>query len=165
MISGNFCDLRQFGTRRCILTTFGHISEKRTRSQPWLLDIEDCTNQPSEDGVIEDREESKRGRKMKKLHFRRFFRPTTNTKGGSTAEASPEHHHRGRRFPCTSYAYVCHRSHTHSSTHMSTHPSTNPYFPPLHIYLCEWLSLLLKLRKIAAAMTTLAATHEERISF
>ena len=48
----------------CIFMNFGHISEKRTRSQPWLLDAKDCTNQYPEDGVIEDLEESERRRKM-----------------------------------------------------------------------------------------------------
>jgi hypothetical protein len=54
--------------------TFGHIFEKRTKSQPWLLDTNECTNQPSEDGDIEDLEELERGRKMMKLPFRQFFR-------------------------------------------------------------------------------------------
>ena len=66
---------------------------------------------------------------MKKLHFRRFFRPTTTTRGGSTAGPPPEHHHMGRRFSCTSCTHVWHSSHTHSATHMSTHP----YSPPPHL--------------------------------
>ena len=66
---------------------------------------------------------------MKKLHFRRFFRPITTIGGGSTAGPPPEHHHMGRRFSCTSCTHVWHSSHTHSATHMSTHP----YSPPPHL--------------------------------
>ena len=115
------------------MTTFGHTSEKRTRSQPWLLDIEDCTNLPSEDVAIEGLEESKKGRKMKKLHFRRFFRPTTTTRGGSTAGPPPEHHHRRRESP-TPAAHMC------MADHIPTHPLTCPlihnslHFPLLSIY-------------------------------
>ena len=97
------------------MTTFGHNSEKRTRSQPWLLDIEDCINLPSEDVAIGSLEESKKGRKMKKLHFRRFFRQTTTTRGGSTAGPQPEHHHRRRDSP-TPAAHMC------GTANISTHP-------------------------------------------
>jgi hypothetical protein len=69
--------------------TFGHTSEKKTRSQPWLLDAKDCTNQPSEDGVIEDVEELEEGRKLMKLPCRRFFRQTTTTIGGTTTGQPP----------------------------------------------------------------------------
>ena len=63
----------------CIFMTFRHTSEKKTRSQPLLLNAKDCTNQPLEDDVIEDLEKSERERKMMKLPFRRFFRQTTTT--------------------------------------------------------------------------------------
>ena len=72
---------------------------------------------------------------MKKLHFRRFFRPTTTTRGGSTAGPPPEHHHIGRRFPCSSCTHVHCRSHIHSASHMPsytplpTYTSTNHFFP------------------------------------
>ena len=69
--------------------TFGHTSEKRTRSQPWLLDAKDCMNQPSEVGAFEALEESEEGRKMMKLPFRRFFRQTTTTIGGTTTGQPP----------------------------------------------------------------------------
>ena len=111
------------------MTTFGHISEKRIRSQPWLLDIEHCINLPSEDVAIGSLEESKRGRKMKKLHFRRFFRQTTTTRGGSTAGPPPEHHHRRRDSP-TPAAHMC------GTANISTHPLTCPLtLIPLHLTL------------------------------
>ena len=108
------------------MSTFGHTSEKRTRSQPWLLDIEDCMNSPSEDVAIEGLEESKKGRKMKKLHFRRFFRQTTTTRGGSTAGPPPEHPHSRRESP-TPAMHMCDTGHT------SIQPSTNPLTCPLTI--------------------------------
>ena len=123
------------------MITFGHTSEKRIRSQPWLLGIEDCTNLPSEDVVIEGLEELKRGRKMKKLHFRRFFRPTTTTRGGTTAGLPPEHHHMGRRFPRPA-AHIEDRSHighyiplTHPSTKLSpTSHFLRPLFLSTHLF-------------------------------
>ena len=116
--------------KMCILTTFGHTSEKRTRIQPWLLDAKDCTNQPSDDGAIEVLEESERGRKMMKLPFRRFFRQTTTTRGGSTAGPPPEHHHMGRRFPRPA-AHICMADPTLVTTsHSHTH---QPKCLPLHI--------------------------------
>ena len=69
--------------------TFGHTSEKMTRIQPWLLDAKDYTNQHSEDSVIEDLEELEEGRKMMKLPFRRFFRQTTTTIGGTITTGQP----------------------------------------------------------------------------
>ena len=119
MYLGHLGELKLFGIKRCISTTFGHTSEKRTRSQPWLLNIKDCTNQPSEDDTIESLEESKRGRKMKKLHFRRFFRPTTTTRGGSTAGPPPELHHRWGRLPWPA-------AHMVMKEHMPTHPPISP---------------------------------------
>ena len=65
-------------------------------------------------------------KRIKKLHFRRFFRPTTTTRGGSTAKPPPELHHEWRRFPWLA-AHMC------MADHMSINPSTHPLFSPLHI--------------------------------
>ena len=114
------------------MITFGHTSEKRTRRQPWLLDIEDCTNSPSEEVAIKGLEESKRGRKMKKLHFRRFFRQTTTTRGGNPAGPPPEHHHRGGDSPAPTTC-MCDTGHT--PTQLPTCPlhPTKPYITPFPI--------------------------------
>ena len=46
-------------------------------------------NQPSEVGALEALEELGEGRKMMKLPFRRFFRHTTTTIGGTTTGQPP----------------------------------------------------------------------------
>ena len=69
--------------------TFGRTSEKRFRSQPWLLDAKEFLNQPLEVGALEALEESEEGRKMMKLPFRRFFRQITTTIGGTTTGQPP----------------------------------------------------------------------------
>jgi hypothetical protein len=84
---------------------FGHTSEKRTRSQPWLLDAKDCMNQPSEDSVIEDLKESERRRKNDEItfptifpanhhHMRRQYRLTTTRAPPPWEEKSKSDHTR-----------------------------------------------------------------------
>ena len=48
MILGYLSELRQISTKMCISRTFGHISEKSTRSQLWLLNFKDGTSQALE---------------------------------------------------------------------------------------------------------------------
>ena len=140
MYLGHLRELKLFGTKKCISTTFGHISEKRTRCQPWFLDIKDCINSTFGSRCywkpwrIEERKENE------EITFPAIF---------------PANHHHKRRHhrrttigpppqvektTLTSCTHGYDRSLIHSSSHLSTHSLTSlhylsfDYFLILHLH-------------------------------